>query len=81
MVLAGGEAGGYFELFLKYGQPPGWHYGEYDFRQAYNYYSSQDTKDQEIKFDSDSDDFQTGAHDTMHCLLCSLRPPPISIQA
>ena len=67
-LLAGGKAGGYFELFLKYGQPPSWHYGQYDFRQSYNYYSSEETKDQEVKFDSDTDDFQTGTDCTGCCL-------------
>lgn len=57
---AGGEASGYFEVFLKYGQPPGWHYGQWDFRQAYQYYQTEGEKDQEVKFDAQTDGFQTG---------------------
>ena len=60
MEPAGGEAGGYFEVFLKYGQPPGWHYGQWDFRQAYQYYQTEQDKDQEVKFDAQTDGFQTG---------------------
>ncbi len=56
----GGEAGGYFEVFLKYGQPPGWHYGQWDFRQAYQYYQTEEDKDQEVKFDAQTEGFQTG---------------------
>ena len=60
MAHAGGEASGYFEVFLKYGQPPGWHYGQWDFRQAYQYYQTEQDKDQEVKFDAQTEGFQTG---------------------
>ncbi|DBB04188.1 hypothetical protein WJX77_010421 [Trebouxia sp. C0004] len=55
-----GEASGYFEVFLKYGQPPGWHYGQWDFRQAYQYHQTEEDKDQEVKFDAQTEGFQTG---------------------
>lgn len=29
---ASGEMAGYFGVFAKFGQPPGWRYGEWDFR-------------------------------------------------
>ena len=60
---------GYFELFAKYGQPPGWRYGQWDFRQAYQYYQTQQDKDEEVKFDRDTEGFQTGA-----CLYLPSQP-------
>ena len=45
---------------MKQGQPPGWRYGQLDFRQAYRYYQTEEDKDQEVKFDKESDGFQTG---------------------
>ena len=62
MVLSGSKTNGYFEVFAKQGQPPGWHYSQYDFRPAYQYYYQQDDeeKDQEIKFDVQSVGFQRG---------------------
>ncbi|KAL3154641.1 hypothetical protein ABBQ32_014088 [Trebouxia sp. C0010 RCD-2024] len=52
---------GSFRLFAKQGQPPGWHYNQYDFRPAYQYYqTADDEQDQEIKFDVESAGFQTG---------------------
>lgn len=61
MVLSGSKTHGYFEVFAKQGQPPGWHYSQYDFRPAYQYYQVDDEeKDLEIKFDVQSIGFQTG---------------------
>ena len=61
MVLTGSKSGGYFEIFAKQGQPPGWHYSQYDFRPAYQYYKDdEEEKDKEIKFDRQSIGFQTG---------------------
>lgn len=62
MVVPGSKTNGYFEVFAKQGQPPGWHYSQYDFRPAYHYYYQQDDeeKDQEIKFDVQSVGFQRG---------------------
>lgn len=61
MVLSGSKTHGYFEVFAKQGQPPGWHYSQYDFRPAYRYYQADDEeKDLEIKFDVQSIGFQTG---------------------
>ena len=60
--LSGSKNNGYFEVFAKQGQPPGWHYSQYDFRPEYRYYKADDEeKDQEIKFDVHSANFQTGA--------------------
>lgn len=61
-VFAGNKDYGSFRLFAKQGQPPGWHYNQYDFRPAYQYYqTADDEQDQEIKFDVESAGFQTGA--------------------
>ena len=46
---------------MLYGQPPGWHYGQYDFKQKYNYFISEEDADQEVKFDAEAPEFQTGA--------------------
>ena len=70
VCFTGGKAGGYFEVFLKYGQPPGWHYGQYDFRQPSNYWSTEETTDQEVKFDADTEGFQTGTL-YFYCSPCS----------
>ena len=60
-MLAGSKTAGYFEVFAKQGQPPGWHYSQYDFRPTYQYFQDDDEeKDQEIKFDVQSAGFQTG---------------------
>lgn len=55
-----GKNGSYFETHIKYGQPPGWHYGQYDFKQKYNYFISDEDADQEVKFDAEAPEFQTG---------------------
>ena len=61
MVLSGSQSNGNFEVFAKQGQPPGWHYSQYDFRPAYQYFQDDDEeKDQEIQFDVHSTGFQTG---------------------
>lgn len=61
IVLAGSKTAGYLEVFAKQGQPPGWHYSQYDFRPTYQYFQDDDEeKDQEIKFDVQSAGFQTG---------------------
>ena len=61
MVHTGSKSNGYFDVFAKQGQPPGWHYSQYDFRPAYQYFKGDDEeKDKEIKFDQQSIGFQTG---------------------
>ena len=62
---AGGE-GGYFGVFAKYGQPPGWRYGEWDFRPSWDYYSERGQDDLEMRFDATKEAWQTGTP-------CSLR--------
>ena len=59
-------------MFLKYGQPPGWHYGQWDFRQAYQYYQTEQDKDQEVKFDAQTDGFQTGTVLTTHAWVSAV---------
>ena len=55
---AGLEAG-YFGLFAKYGQPPGWRYGEWDFRPEWDYFSERN-EDIEVKFDASQPAWQQG---------------------
>ena len=55
---AGLEAG-YFGLFAKYGQPPGWRFGEWDFRPEWDYFSERN-EDIEIKFDASQPAWQQG---------------------
>ena len=50
---------GYFGLFAKYGQPPGWRYGEWDFRPEWDYFSERN-KDIEVKFDASQPAWQLG---------------------
>jgi hypothetical protein len=51
---------GYFGAYLKFGQPPGWRYGEYDLRPKWDYVTEDDS-DLEIKFDRKTEGYQTGA--------------------
>ncbi|KAK9824143.1 hypothetical protein WJX72_008089 [[Myrmecia] bisecta] len=50
---------GYMELFLKYGQPPDYHYSHYDFRPAGQYYYDDDS-DLEVTMDPSDSAFQRG---------------------
>ena len=54
-----GENGGYFGAFVKYGQPPGWRYGEWDFRPEWNYFGERQ-EDVEVRFDASKEAWQTG---------------------
>ena len=70
MVCAGLEAG-YFNLFAKYGQPPGWRYGEWDFRPEWDYFSERN-KDIEVKFDASQPAWQLGMHwPRLACCQCT----------
>ena len=51
---------GYTGLFAKYGQPPGWRYGQWDFRPEWDYYSERES-DLEIRFDATHSAWQLGA--------------------
>ncbi len=57
-TCAGLEAG-YFGLFAKFGQPPGWRYGEWDFRPEWDYFSERN-EDIEVKFDASQPAWQQG---------------------
>lgn len=50
---------GYTGLFAKYGQPPGWRYGQWDFRPEWDYYSERES-DLEIRFDATHSAWQLG---------------------
>lgn len=58
-LLCPGTSAGYFGLFVKYGQPPGWRYGEWDYRPEWDYFGDKD-KTVEIRFDRTSEGFHTG---------------------
>lgn len=58
---------GYTGLFAKYGQPPGWRYGQWDFRPEWDYYSERES-DLEIRFDATHSAWQLGARPGMR--LC-----------
>ena len=45
---------------MKYGQPPGWRYGEWDFRPDWNYFGERQ-EDVEVRFDASKEAWQTGA--------------------
>ena len=55
-----GPNGGYFGAFVKFGQPPGWRYGEWDFRPEWNYFGERQ-EDVEVRFDASKEAWQTGA--------------------
>ena len=55
-----GEEGGYFGVFAKFGQPPGWRYGEWDFRPSWDYYSQRGEDDLEMRFDASKEAWQMG---------------------
>lgn len=50
---------GYFSAAAKFGQPPGWKYGQWDFRPQWDYYS-EDDNELEVAFDRSMEGFQTG---------------------
>lgn len=56
-LLAAGTGSGYFRVFAKFGQPPSWRYGEWDFRPRWDY---EDDSDVEVTFDQRMEGFQTG---------------------
>ena len=58
-----GDDYGYFSAFIKYNQPPGWRYGQYDFRPSWDYYSQEDS-DLEIAFDQSEEGYQQGTPTT-----------------
>ncbi|KAK9853882.1 hypothetical protein WJX84_009959 [Apatococcus fuscideae] len=50
----------YFEGYAKWGQPPGYGWGEYDFRIRSGWGDEQSLQDLELAFDKSMDSFQTG---------------------
>ena len=48
-----------FGAYLKFGQPPGWRYEQYDFRPRWSFGEEQDSN-MEIVFDPTTPGFQTG---------------------
>ena len=58
-LLAAGTKFGYFGAFAKFGQPPGWRYGQWDFRPQWDLYQEQDN-DLEIAFDQTMEGYQSG---------------------
>ena len=65
--LRAGTNLGYTGLFVKYGQPPGWRYGQWDFRPEWDYYSERDS-DLEVRFDATHNAWQTGVPILRECL-------------
>ena len=59
MYLHAGTNLGYTGLFVKYGQPPGRRYGQWDFRPEWDYYSERES-DLEVRFDATHNAWQTG---------------------
>ncbi len=59
VTLAGAEEG-FFGLFAKFGKPPGWRYGEWDFRPDWDYFGAEDDE-LEIRLDATKEAWQTGA--------------------
>jgi hypothetical protein len=47
-------------VFAKFGQPPGWRYGEWDFRPSWDYFSERED-DLEMRFDASKEAWQQGA--------------------
>ena len=64
-----GANSGFFGLFAKYGQPPGWRYGQWDFRPRWDFYTGR-TQDLEVSFDARQPGWQLG-----------LRPPTPLVSA
>ena len=58
-VLPTGAPNGWIELYAKFGQPPGWRFGQYDVRPEWDYYSDTDD-DAELSIDRNNDNFQPG---------------------
>ncbi|EIE26855.1 hypothetical protein COCSUDRAFT_39831 [Coccomyxa subellipsoidea C-169] len=50
---------GFFGLFAKFGKPPGWRYGEWDFRPDWDYFGAEDDE-LEIRLDATKEAWQTG---------------------
>ena len=77
VTLCAGLKAGYFGLFAKYGQPPGWRYGEWDFRPEWDYFSERN-KDIEVKFDASQPAWQLGVRrhssstDIKRLFLCQM---------
>lgn len=67
VCLRAGTNLGYTGLFVKYGQPPGWRYGQWDFRPEWDYYSERDS-DLEVRFDATHNAWQTGVPTSRHSL-------------
>lgn len=58
-VLHAGAKEGFFGLFAKYGKPPGWRYGEWDFRPDWDYFGSEDDE-LEVRMDATNEAWQSG---------------------
>ncbi|KAK9833016.1 hypothetical protein WJX74_004561 [Apatococcus lobatus] len=50
----------YFEAYAKWGQPPGWGYGQYDFRAHSSWGDEDSLQDMELAFDRSMNGFQSG---------------------
>ena len=60
MLLAGSVYSD-FGAYLKFGQPPGWRYSQYDLRPRWSFGEEQDSN-MEIAFDPTTPGFQTGTY-------------------
>ena len=50
----------YFEAYAKWGQPPGWAYGQDDFRAHSGWGDEESLQDMELTFDRSMNGFQSG---------------------
>ena len=74
VVPSAGSGYNYVSLYAKYGQPPGWAYGQSDFHTSGGYSPwDQGEAAYELKFDATEEGFQTGVpqagavhHDAVH---------------
>lgn len=60
LLCHAGAKEGFFGLFAKYGKPPGWRYGEWDFRPEWDYFGEEDDE-VELRFDATKEAWQSGA--------------------
>jgi hypothetical protein len=72
-----GQEGGYFGVYAKFGQPPGWRYGEWDFRPSWDYYSQRGEDDLEMRFDASKEAWQMGEQHLLPQQLVSCCISPV----
>ena len=70
VCLPPGSYYSYFGAYMKFGQPPGWRYGEYDLRPIWKF-GGQEDSDLEIQLDRQTEGYQIGRSNPFRIIIIS----------